>query len=62
MIATFESYTALDELVPAQEWDVVSNFECKVPPYVLGVWVKLEGKKVQPLYLTQEQLNALRSH
>ena len=63
MILEFEAYDAYDELMPRQQWDVKSNFQCDVYPYVRGVWVKTKTPKLDypneviPLYLTKEQLD-----
>jgi hypothetical protein len=63
MILEFEAYDAYDELLPRQQWDVQSHFQCDVKPYVCGVWVKIKPtthkypNQVIPLYLTREQLD-----
>ena len=63
MILEFEAYDAYDDLLPLQQWDVQSSFECNVEPYVCGVWVKTKTpgteylNQVIPLYLTKEQLD-----
>ena len=63
MILEFQAYDAYDELLPRQQWDVQSSFQCDVEPYVCGVWVTDKEKdpkypnKVIPLYLTKDQLD-----
>ena len=63
MILEFEAYDPYEELLPRQQWDVQSSFQCDVEPYVCGVWVidKEEDpeypNKVIPLYLTKDQLD-----
>ena len=57
--ASFECYSALDQLQPRLTRTIVSNFKCEVKEYVLGVWVQKEGTLVEPYYLTQEQLDNL---
>ena len=55
----FECYDALDNLVPYQEHEIISQFGCETQ-YVLGVWVArpdLGNNRIEPYYLTQAQLS-----
>jgi hypothetical protein len=62
-----EAYSALGQLLPSQEYDVVSTFKCCLGPEdgmpegaVLGFWVKIGAIQVEPIYLSQAQLAALQ--
>jgi hypothetical protein len=62
-----EAYSAIGQLLPSQEYDVVSTFECHLSQEdgmpdgaVLGLWVKLGAIQVEPIYLSQVQLTALQ--
>ena len=62
-----EAYSALGQLLPSQEYDVVSTFECCLGPEdgmpegaILGLWAKLGAIQVEPIYLSQVQLAALQ--
>lgn len=64
-----EAYNVYGELLPLAEYKVVSSFACSMPendtdppfpePVVLGLWIKLEGMRALPIYLTQEQRDKL---
>lgn len=60
MKATFECYDALGTLMPKEERDIVTSFNCEADNYAVGVWVKGEGTEVIPLYLTQAQVDELK--
>jgi hypothetical protein len=62
-----ESYDALGKLQPIQELDIASSFEANIGPevgmpecIVLGLWIKLDKTRVEPRYLTQEQLSSIK--
>ena len=59
MKLSFECYDALDNLIPYQEHEIISQFGCETQ-YVLGVWVArkdLGPNRIEPYYLTQAQLS-----
>jgi len=57
--ASFEAYDALGNLLPKQEYEIVSSFP--TGEYAIGIWVKNNNPNIQEdiisLYLTQEQLD-----
>ena len=62
-----EAYSALGQLLPSQEYDVASTFECCLGPEDgmsegadLGLRVKLGAIRAETIYLSQSQLNALQ--
>jgi hypothetical protein len=60
------AYSPLNELLPAQPYQVVSVFivedTSNDPPLVRGIWVArpdLGENRVEPIYMTQAQLEAM---
>lgn len=61
LTSTFSAYDALGNLLEKRKRTIVSNFECDVDPYDIGIWVENTGEfpqegNVVPLYLTRDQV------
>ena len=67
MKLTTEAYDVNGQLLPSQEYTVVSSFACDFlesfpEPITLGLWVanSEDRTKVIPVYLTQTQVDKIR--
>ena len=63
MKITTAAYSVDGELLPASEYDIISAFDCDFyhtsEHIVRGFWVRLDGCAVEPIYLTQQQLETI---